>query len=283
MAQTPVFNGQAQPAPVAPAPTGTTSLDLPPAIASLLDMTNIAPPMQEPLRGIAGTSGAASFGSGMPAYQDGGQIGPGGQPMPMAQPSGPGLAAPGAGPQSMSPQQIQQEAQRFVRQNPQQVQQIQAAVQQAMQTGELTMEELNMLVQMATVALQNPQMYPQLRAMAIREGLASEQDVNPQFDPGILLTLVIVGQSLQAQGGTSLMAQQPAMPPAMSPSPQPPTLPAQTPPMPSMATGGPLPDRAQRKDGGIPIMAHEGEYVIPADIVRRKGTDFFDKMIQSDK
>jgi len=59
--------------------------------------------------------------------------------------------------------------------------------------------------------------------------------------------------------------------------------PAQTGGLPSMATGGALPERARRKDGGIPIMAHEGEFVIPADVVRRKGTDFFEKMIQSDK
>jgi len=146
------------------------------------------------------------------------------------------------------------------------------AIQQGMQSGELTMEELNTLVQMATVALQNPAMYPQLRALAIREGLATEQDINPQFDPGILMTLVIIGQSIQAQGTA-----QPVPPQQMG------VAPAQTGGLPSMATGGALPERARRKDGGIPIMAHEGEFVIPADVVRRKGTDFFEKMIQSDK
>lgn len=264
----------------------TASLDLPPAIASLLDMTSIAPPMQEPTRGIAGVSGATSFG-GMPSYADGGQIGPGGQPMPMspmgAQPqmqmaTQPGLQQPGATQQSMTPQQIQTEAQRFVQRNPQQVQQIQLAIQQGLQSGELTMEELNTLVQMATVALQNPALYPQLRALAIREGLATEQDISAQFDPGILMTLVIIGQSLQAQG----MAQ-PVPPQQLGSMPQEGVSPAQVGGLPSMATGGPLPEQAKRKDGGIPIMAHEGEYVIPADIVRRKGTDFFDKMIQSDK
>jgi len=266
MAQTYTPNGQPQPAPA------TTSMDLPPAIASLLDMTAITPPMQDTMRGIAGTSGATTFG-GMPSYAMGGQVGPGGQPMPMMpQAQGAGLAQPGAQQQPMNPQQIQMEAQRFVQQNPQQVQQIQMAIQQGMQSGELTMEELNTLVQMATVALQNPAMYPQLRALAIREGLATEQDINPQFDPGILMTLVIIGQSIQAQG----MAQ-PVPPQQMGVSP------AQTGNLPSMATGGALPERARRKDGGIPIMAHEGEFVIPADVVRRKGTDFFEKMIQSDK
>jgi hypothetical protein len=266
-------------------PASTASLDLPPAIASLLDMTSIAPPMQEPTRGIAGATGATSFG-GMPSYAEGGQIGPAGQPMPMApmggqqpmQPSQPGLAQPGAAQQPMNPQQIQAEAQRFVQRNPQQVQQIQLAIQQGLQSGELTMQELNTLVQMATVALQNPSLYPQLRALAIREGLATEQDISAQFDPGILMTLVIIGQSLQAQG-----AVQPVPPQQLGAMPQEGVSQAQVGGLPSMATGGALPEQAKRKDGGIPIMAHEGEYVIPADIVRRKGTDFFDKMIQSDK
>jgi hypothetical protein len=29
----------------------------------------------------------------------------------------------------------------------------------------------------------------------------------------------------------------------------------------------------------VPINAHEGEYVIPAHVVRAKGTEFFDKLI----
>ncbi len=275
-------------------PASTASLDLPPAIASLLDMTSIAPPIQGPTRGIAGVSGAASFG-GMPSYADGGQIGPDGQPMPMspmvAQPpmqsSGqPGLAQPGATPQVNSAQ-LMQEAQKFAQRNPRQVQQIQMAVQQAMQSGELTMQELNTLVQMATVALQNPEMYPQLRAMAIREGLATEQDINPQFDPGLLFTIVIMGQAMQAQpqmqapmGGGQPLAENPALTagatqmggvsgPQVSGS------------MPSMAAGGPLPTKSRRSDGSIPIRAHEGEYVIPTHIVRAKGTEFFDKMLQN--
>lgn len=245
----------------------TTSMDLPPAIASLIDMGGI----EAPAPSTASMQPTAPSSPAMPAFEMGGQVGPGGQPMPMAS-QGPGLAQPGAAQQPMNPQQIQMEAQRFVQQHPQQVQQIQLAVQQGLQSGELTIQELNTLVQLATVALQNPAMYPQLRAMAIREGLATEQDISQQMDTGLLMTLIIVGQAIQSQGQA-----QPVPPQQLGASP------AQAGGLPPMAQGGPLPEKAARKDGGIPIMAHEGEFVIPADVVRRKGTDFFEKMIQSDK
>ena len=51
-------------------PASTASLDLPPAIASLLNMGAIESPMQIPSTGISGNS-----------YQMGGQVGPGGQPV----------------------------------------------------------------------------------------------------------------------------------------------------------------------------------------------------------
>ncbi len=271
----------------------TNSLDLPPTIASLLDMGAIEPPMQNPYTGIGDTFG------GMPSsYQVGGQVGPGGQPilppgvggqaqMPMgAQPqmstaTQPGLAPPGAAPR-ISNTQLMQEAQRFAQRNPRQAQQIQMAVQQEIQSGSLTMQELNLLVQLATVAMQNPEIYPQLRAMAIRENLFTEQEISQQFDPGLLFTILIMGQALQTQpqmGAMQPVAENPALTagatqmggvsgPQVSGS------------MPSMASGGPLPQKSSRADGSIPIRAHEGEYVIPSHIVRAKGTEFFDKMLQ---
>jgi len=268
-----------QPVDNAQAPASTASMDLPPAIASLLDMGAIEPPMQTPTAGIAGAVGGMAR-----SYQVGGQVGPGGQPIvPPGVGGQPGLTQPGAAPQ-ISNNQLMQEAQRFAQRNPRQVQQIQMAVQQALQSGELTMQELNTIVQMATVALQNPEMYPQLRAMAIREGLATEQDISQQFDPGLLFTIVVLGQSMQMQGAPMGGGQQPvAENPALTAGatqmggvsgPQ------VSGAMPSMATGGPLPPKSNRADGSIPIRAHEGEYVIPAHIVRAKGTEFFDKMLQ---
>lgn len=257
------------------APADTTRLDLPQALADLLVMPQV-PSTTMAEGGIAtGRTGLANFvgqspQAGLPAFQQGGLVGPGGMPVPppgpapMAPPSGaPGLAAQGAA-QQMTPQMIQAEAQRFVQQNPQQMQQIQMGIQQAMQQGDLTPQELNMMVQMATAALQNPALYPQLRRAAIQQGLATEADISPQYDPGLLFTLLLVGQALQ--GGVA-----PGLPGGAPMGGQ---------PMPSMKMGGALPTKSPNPDGGIPIKAHEGEYVIPAEVVRAKGTEFFDSLVK---
>jgi hypothetical protein len=173
------------------------------------------------------------------------------------------------------------EAQRFVQRNPRQVQEIQMAIQQAMQSGELTQQELNTIIQMATVALQNPDMYPQLRNVAIQQGLATPQDISPQFDPGLLFTLIVVGQAMAAQGGATQMQGQMGQPVAENPALMPAATQtggvsaAQVGPMPSMARGGELPAKSEP----VPIMAHTGEYVIPAEVVRAKGTEFFDSLV----
>lgn len=254
----------------------TDSLDIPPALASLLAMpSNMPGVMQPPSSGLGGAlTGANSFMPQAPSYQAGGMVGPGGMPirpgqqMPMpAQGQGaPGLAPPGGQAQPMNPQQVMAEAQRFAQQNPQQMQQIQMAVQQGLQSGELTPQELTMMTQMAMVALQNPSMYPQLRNIAIQQGIATEQDLSPQFDPGLLFTIMLIGQAMQS-------GQQPGQAAPMGQMGQQ--------PMPSMARGGALPQKSPNPDGSIPIRAHEGEYVIPAAVVRAKGTEFFDKLVQS--
>lgn len=256
-----------QEAPMAQQPASTDSMDLPPALAALLNTSNINPQAMTPSVGIGGAaSGMGGMaqpaqGGQMPAFQEGGMVGPGGMPIRPGAGGAPGLA-----PQSQqmtqadaSPEQLQMEAQRFAQQNPQQLQQIQMAVQQAVQSGEVTPQELNMVVQMAMVALQNPAMYPQLRMVAIQQGLATEQDLSPQYDRGLLFAILLVGQSMQGMAGAVAPGQQP---------------------MQSMAKGGPLPAKSANADGSIPIKAHEGEYVIPSNVVRMKGVEFFDKLVQ---
>jgi hypothetical protein len=248
---------------------GTTSLDVPPALASLLGMST--PPTQaQPMVGMQppGFSGIGSSvntnQTAIPSYAVGGQIGMGGMPtnpqpgqMPMGQPSaGPGLAAPGVAQRPISAEQIDGEAQKFVQAHPDKVQEIQQAIQQAMQSGELSQQQLTMMVQMATVALQNPDMYPQLRKMAIQQGLATEQDLSEQYDQGLLFVLVVVGKTIQGGG-------QPQGP------------------IPSMKGGGPVPKVPENQP--VVIKAHEGEYVIPKHVVQAKGTEFFDKLLENYK
>lgn len=267
------------------APTPSTSLDLPPSLEALISQ-EISSPMQPPMTGLSGAmTGMGSYmpmqQGAVPSFQEGGMVGPGGMPirpqpeMPefgMPTTGGPGLAAPGAmSGQAITPAQVMSEAQKFVKQNPQQYQQTQELIQAAINEGEITLEELNFMVQFAVAATQNPEMYPQLRASVISQGMADEEDLPPEYDPGLMFVLIVMGQSLQG------MAQQaPSLEQVMGP----PTAPQGVPGLrPSMRLGGPLPERSSNPDGTIPINAHEGEYVIPAEIVRRKGTDFFDKMI----
>ncbi len=231
----------------------TASLDLPPALARMLDM-----PMQ--------------------SYAEGGMVGPGGMPQrPMTSPMAMNVAQQGGAPVvGLAPQggqgrplnfaAIDQQAQQFMQQNPQQVEQIKATVQQAMDAGEIDAQSLNMFVQVATTALQNPEMWPQLRQVLIQQGMLDAEDVAAEYDQGFLIILYIIGKTMG--GGQMTTPAQGNMPMSAGQAPQM-----------SMAKGGPLPAKSKNPDGSIPINAHEGEYVIPADVVRRLGTDHLDKMI----
>lgn len=227
----------------------TASLDLPPALARMLDM-----PMQ--------------------SFAEGGMVGPGGMPQrPMASPMAMnvaqqggapvvGVAPPGQQGRPLNFAAIDQQAQQFMQQNPQQVEQIRAEVQSAIASGEIDPQSLNMFVQIATTALQNPEMWPQLRQVLIRQGMLDDDEVAQEYDQGFLIILYIIGKTM---GGGQ----------ATTPAP----MSAGQAPQMSMKKGGPLPAKSKNPDGSIPINAHEGEYVIPADVVRKIGTDHLDKLI----
>ncbi len=176
-----------------------------------------------------------------------------------AMPSGPqrqAIEQPGS--QKLSFQQVQAEMQRIQQENPQAVAQVKQEIMALMQSGELTAQELNQMVQLARAALQDPNLYPQIRKFAIQQGLGTEQDIPQEYDQGLLITVVLAGQAMaggeapqgQPQGGV----------------------------MPSMKEGGPLPTKSNNPDGSIPINAHEGEYVVPAEVVRHYGTKFFEDL-----
>lgn len=84
-----------------------------------------------------------------------------------------------------------------------------------------------------------------------------------QYDAGLATAIIIAGESVQGmQQGAPAAAGQP--------------------PQAAMKMGGELP-KSKNTDGSIPIVAHEGEYVVPAEVVKRKGTEFFDKLIEKSK
>ena len=143
------------------------------------------------------------------------------------------------------------------------MQQIRQELMSAMQSGEVQPQALNTVVQLVQVLMQSPDMYPYVRNFLLQQGIMDDEDLPPQYDPGILFLLAMVAEASKEMSGA-------ATPVA-----------ATAPPVPSMAVGGTVPDSTKRS-GGVIIEAHEGEYVIPAHIVRQKGTEFFDKLIGKD-
>ena len=133
------------------------------------------------------------------------------------------------------------------------------------------MEELNLAGQLATAAAQNPQLWPQLRQFAIQKGLAEENELPQEYDQGLVFALILATKAILG-GGAQAQGQPPQ---AVGGIPQ-----AQgQPPQAALRTGGAVPN-SRNNDGSVAITAHDGEFVIPERVVREKGTDFFNKMIE---
>lgn len=247
-----------------PTPASTTSLDLPPVLASLMAMSSPsaaqpAAPMQQPV-GLNTSMPSSSF---VPQFQEGGAVDP--------------SMAAGLSPQAqsgapMSNQMLEMQINQFAAQHPEQIQLMQGAISEVMQTGQLTPEELNTVVQLATVAAQNPEMYPYVRKFAIQQGIATEQDLPAQYDQGLVFILLVVGRAMQQQLGSKPQGMGMEAEDEDEGSEEPEEIP-------TMKEGG-----AMKNPASKPVLAvlHTGEYVIPEHIVREKGTAFFDKMIGKD-
>jgi len=249
----------------------STSLDLPPAIQSLIDMpaAGVASGAIRPIQTgtIAQDPNFPALDFRMqPTYQEGGMVGPGGMPM---RPAG---VQPQQGAAS-NPQMLDMQVNEIMSQNPEVVARIRAGIEAGIQSGELDANELNTIIQLAKTVMQNPEMYPQIRQMAIQRGIATEADLPAQFDEGLVIAIIAAGKSMEAdvqiEGG-------------QAPMPQPPVQEMEFGGMvngPSHDQGG---VRVKMKGGGE-IEVEGGEYVIPKDVVKKKGTDFFDKMLQAEK
>jgi hypothetical protein len=264
-------------------PAPTTSLDLPASLQGLLGSSSPQVAIDEPALAqqsqqftqtgtVASNPNAPALDFRLqPTYAEGGMVGQNGMPMrPAGMQSGQQ--------QAMSPQMMEMQLQEFMRKNPQQVQQIAQAIMAGFQSGEITPEELNMAGQLAMTALQNPEMYQYVRQFAIQQGIATEQDLSPEYDQGLVFVLLLAVRSAQQQTGNmggmgtqTGMAEQPMM---------------------SMANGGYISMGDNARNGGkvvgpgtgtsdsIPIRVSAGEYVIPAKIVQAKGKDFFDSLLK---
>lgn len=209
---------------------------------------------EQPMPDLTGVDFSAGLNLGgnfaLGIFKEGGMVGKGGQRIPAQQQLGAGSKA---GPQAaqMPPEAMQAQIRDAMVSNPQVSQQVQQAVQQAMATGELTPQELDMAVKLAQVAIADPNTWPRVRAFAIAQGIADEEDIPQEYDAGLVYALLAVGE---AMGAGQQMNQQ-GMPQTPGAAP-----PGQDP-------------------GAVPITAHEGEYVIPQHVVAMKGKEFFDKLV----
>jgi hypothetical protein len=295
----PTQGGQSPMTPMTPLmnagePTQEPSLDLPATLQGLFGGTSpqvgVTMEAQPALGGMGGETNpnaAVLDIYSQPGYAMGGMVGvdPGvvgvdpsmppamtsGAPaMPSGAPTGVGIA-----PQDNSPLGVA-DVETFANQHPEQIQQIAMQLQQMVQSGEVTMEQVSMAEQLATVVLQNPSMYPQMRQFAIQQGLIEEQDISVEYDQGLVFAVMLAAKALKGmpQGQMGMPQGQMGMEE-----------------MQNFADGGYVTPGSNAKKGGyavgpgtgtsdsIPIRVSAGEYVVPAHIVRDKGKEFFDGML----
>lgn len=153
-------------------------------------------------------------------------------------------------------------------------QRVQQLVAPAMQSGQLTPDELVTLGRIAEASLHNPQLYPQLRQFAAANGLTP---LPPSYDQRVATMLVVASKVM---GGGQQATPPGQVPPMNQAQMQNPT---------GMSNGGMLQGPGTgRSDSigtvnestGTPVKVANGEYVIPKHVVDAKGKEFFDKMLR---
>ncbi len=197
-------------------------------------------------------------------YQGGGQVGTPGLPTQQgASPEG----------QRIDPQMLDANIAQGLSQDPQAKEEIKRMVMEAVQSGELTPQELQQVIQMAKAAQHNPQIWPQLRAFIIQQGIADPGDIPEQYDQGLLSIILIIAKSVEGdlQNATGVLPPQ-----GMGQGPQ------TTGPgvLQGPGTGTSDSIRATNMANGGQVNVSNGEYIIPADVVKAKGVDFFDGMVR---
>ena len=199
-------------------------------------------------------------------YATGGMVGqpPAGLAPPSGAPMGAMQGQAAAPPAPANPQMFDSQTADLLNQHPDIKQKIQQAVQQALASGQLTTQEAQMGVQLAQACINNPALWPQLRAFAIQNGLATEDQLPQQYDQGLVMAILIADKAVQDQsnGGGAKGR---------------------------YATGGMITGPGTGTSDSIPattdtgqsIKVSNGEYIIPRHTVLAKGTDFFDKLVES--
>jgi len=228
--------------------------------------------LQAPPQGFAAGGLIGQQQQPLLAYATGGPVG--GPPAGLAPP--PQQGPMGAPQQPLDPKMAEAHIQDMLQRNPQLQQQIQAAVQQALSTGQLSEQEAQMAVQLAQACLNNPSLWPQLRQFAVKNGLAGPNDLPQEFDQGLILAILIAARAVMPGAAQPVGPGQGAV--------QPPGGGQQ---MGSFAQGGVIRGPGTGTSDSIPAVSNtgqpirvsNGEFIIPEHVVRAKGTEFFEKLI----
>jgi hypothetical protein len=230
---------------ITPAVPDSVSLDLPPSIQTLLTMPSV--PVVRPT-----TSGMLPVAPPR-SYQEGGMVQPGLEPQSA---------------QQRNPAIVEAEINQTLANNPEVVARIRAAIEAGIQSGELDINELNTLIELAKTVQQNPAMYPQIRQMAIQRGILPAEEIPRQYDEGLVIALIMASKAMEAD--VQIQSAE-----GMQPQPT------------QMMNEGGVLKGPSHSQGGIPVKVagvnnaemEGGEYVIPKNVVKAKGTEFFDKML----
>ena len=256
------------------------NLSLPPELEQLLNNSFAHPGaamQQAPMSGADMPNyarGGMVGKDGLPRYAVGGMVGDMGAPVPEGMPQ-----------QGMPQQQLPlgaqpggdialsgQDAHSFAQTHPEAVQQIAAELQQMIQAGELTPQQLQMGAKLAETAMNDPSTYPQIRKYAIQQGIVSPEDMPEQYDEAVLFLIVLGADAIQGMQQGQPMGMDQMQNYAEG---------GLVTPGSDGSSGGPVVGPGTGTSDDVPIRVSTGEYVIPAHVVEMKGREFFDKMIEN--
>jgi hypothetical protein len=147
-----------------------------------------------------------------------------------------------------------------------------ARPQQLMASGELTPDEVTTMARVAEASLYNPELYPQLRQFVAQQGMSP---LPTAFDPSVIMRIMAIARGLQTE---TPAGQVPGTDQAQMQRP-----------VPGDGNGGYLQGPGTGRSDSIgtvnettgePVKVANGEYVIPAHVVRAKGREFFDNLLR---
>ena len=195
-----------------------------------------------------------------PGYANGGQIG-------MA-PNHPQLGAAQNG--GDDPQMDLRKINQYIQADPGATPKVAAAIHEALQSGEVTPQQLHQVIQLATACFRNPALWPNVRAFAIKSGICGPDDLPEQYDKGLVAAILTASRAAES---SSAPAQQPQ-------GGQPVQALANSGMIQGPGTGTSDSVNATNTSNGEAVKVSNGEYVVPADVVQAKGKDFFDAMVR---